>query len=92
MDYIIIDENNKPLVFEDGDIIVYGSKEEAMDDFSDNSDSAIVSIDYDTYNGKETATLYLDGNVIGWFSYDIRYDDDETEFQSKLKKVIGDCF
>jgi len=34
MDYIIIKENGKPLCFDDGEMVVYGSYEEAKDDLN----------------------------------------------------------
>ena len=84
MDYIIITEDKTPLCFEDGNVIVYGEKKEAMDDTTC-SDWGVMEVEYED----NTSTLYWNGDVVGWFEYDT---DDEDDYQSKLKESIAMAF
>lgn len=84
MDYIIIKEDKMPLCFENGSVIVYGSKEEAIGD-TIASDFGTIEIEYDG----STATLYWNGDIVGWFEYDTNNEDD---YQNKLKESVEMAF
>ena len=84
MDYIIITEDRTPLCFENGYIVIYGDKEDAVND-STASDWGIVEIEYES----NTATLYWHGDVVGWFEYDI---EDEDDYENKLKESVAMAF
>jgi hypothetical protein len=84
MDYIIIKEDKTPLCFDDNSIVVYGDKHDALEDLAEN-DFGLVEIEYDG----NAATLYFDGEIVGWFEYDT---NDEDDYQSKLKESVSMMF
>lgn len=84
MDYIIIKEDKTPLCFDDNTIIVYGEKQDALEDLS-TTDCGLVEVEYDG----NAATLYFDGEIVGWFEYDT---DNEDDYQNKLKEAISMAF
>lgn len=84
MDYIIVKEDKTPLCFDDNTIIVYGDKYEAVEDLEP-TDLGLVEIEYDG----NSATLYFDNEIVGWFEYDT---DNEDDYQNKLKEAISMAF
>lgn len=85
-DYIIINRYGNPVCFNNGDIIVYGDKQEASDDLY-KTDIGLATIAYSIENGVQIATVFstTDKNKkLGQFTY----SDIENNFQEKLKKFV----
>ena len=95
MDYIIIQKNGNPLTFgsvaipnakDDRDtIIVYGDKEDAENDFSEDEDLGIVSLTYKVNGETETTEVIFDNKKVGEFNSKF---GDEADFQEKLWDFI----
>lgn len=83
-DYVIIKDDKTPLCFESGYVVIYGDKEDAVND-TIASDWGIVEVEYED----NTATLYWNGDIIGWFEYDT---DNEDDYEDKLKESIAMAF
>ena len=83
-DYVIIKDDKTPFCFENGDVVVYGEKVDAIYD-TICSDWGIMEVEYDN----NTSTLYWQGDMVGWFDYD---PNNEADYQSKLKESIAMAF
>ena len=85
-DYIIINRYANPVCFNNGDIIVYGDKQEASDDLY-KTDIGLATIAYSIENGIQTATVFSTTDKhkqLGTFTY----SDTENNFQEKLKEFV----
>lgn len=86
-DYIIIENDGYPLTFADATIVVYGDKQEALDDLG-GDDMGISVLRYGGRNkGFQDVTVFkpCSNEIHGTFTYNFRLEED---FQKCLKSFI----
>jgi len=85
MDYIIVEKNGKPLHFPDGDVIIYGDKQEAINDCT--RGDKLAQLDYQFNGAFEIVIVSNENGIIGQFNC---FKGNEANFQTQLWDFV-DC-